>query len=244
MTALDYVTRALRTIGFVGEDQTPTPSQANDALLIFQDLIDAWNADRRVVFLDNRTVFPLSTGIATYTIGNGATFNHDRPGWIAHAAVIRTTDPLAFEYPVDVLDEESYEAIVIKGLLSTIVTGLRMDDSVPFANISVYPVPSDATQQLVLYIPGLLQGAPILTTPIVIQPGGARMVRTNLAVELHPEFGRGKPLNPVLAKQAEVSKRDWIDMRDVGSILTPDPGIVAAAGAGRFNIYTNRNKTR
>jgi hypothetical protein len=247
MTALDYITRSLRTIGFIGEDQPLTAPQANDALLIFQDLVDALNTDRRIVFSPARQVFNLTASVGTYLAGPGAAFDTVRPQWIAAAKVMRTTDPIPFEYRCDVLEESEWTNVALKTLPGSMVTAIHMDDTFPNATIYAYPVPNVGTLQLVLYLPVLLVVPALLTTVISIQPGYGRFFRTTLAIELHPEFGRGRPLSPVLAKQATDAKKDVLDARvaDQVGLLRPDPGIaLGATGGGRYNIYSNQNRPR
>jgi hypothetical protein len=246
LTTRDLLTRALRTIGFVGEDQPLTDPVANDALLILQDLIDAWNSDRRAIFTNDRDVFPLTANTKTYTIGPTGVFVHNRPEWIDNAALIRLSDPLAFEYPVEVFEDREWQDIRIKDLASTLVTGLYYNPVFPNGEIDVYPVPTVGGLQLVLYTPTLLSEPIDLDTLISMPPGYRRAFRTNLAVELHPEFGRGRPLNAVLAKQAADSLKAIHDVNLDPGILIPDPGMNVSGGNDNvgYNVYTNSYRPR
>jgi hypothetical protein len=97
----------------------------------------------------------------------------------------------------------------------------------------VWPVPSAAVS-LVLYWHEPLQAFPDLVTDVSLAAGYARALRTNLALELAPEFGR--QVDVLIVQQARESladvKRANFPMVEIGID-------VALTGAGAYNILTD-----
>ena len=45
-TAGDQITRALRLLGVLAAEETPTAAMAQDALVTFDQMVDSWNTER------------------------------------------------------------------------------------------------------------------------------------------------------------------------------------------------------
>lgn len=69
MTARDLITRALRAIGVLAQGETPTAAEAQDALLILQDMLASWATWRRTIPTVARPSFTLVPGVQDYTLG-------------------------------------------------------------------------------------------------------------------------------------------------------------------------------
>jgi hypothetical protein len=98
----------------------------------------------------------------------------------------------------------------------------------------IWPVPA-VVQPLVLYWRDALAQFPDLTTPVTLSAGYAKALRTNLALELAPEFGR--PVDPLIDRMARESladvKRANVALVEIGI----DPALTGG-GAG-YNILTD-----
>lgn len=70
---LDIVKSALRTIGALEAGETPDADQANDALVLLNDMVAAWSNSKMMVHYTTDIVFPLVTNVKDYTIGPGGT---------------------------------------------------------------------------------------------------------------------------------------------------------------------------
>jgi hypothetical protein len=103
----------------------------------------------------------------------------------------------------------------------------------PLGEIWVWPVPSVATT-LVLYWREPVQQFPDLVTPVDLLPGYAKALRTNLALELAPEFGR--VVDPMVDRLARESladiKRANLPYTEIGM----DAALVDGGG---YNILTD-----
>jgi hypothetical protein len=238
-TGLDLITAALKTIGVLAAGETPSNEDAADALLRLNDLIDAWATQRLTIYAIVRTTKTLTAAVTSYTIGSGGAINIVRPTEIDHAGlIIDTTATLPVEIPLRILTDDEYALIAIKTLTSPLVQGIYYDKgwTSGLATISVHPIPTVSTTQLVLYCPTALQ-AMTLTTGYAFPPGYARLLRYGLACELCEEFG------VPLSAQVDAKYREALaDVKRANTRITEmslDPGLWGQSGV--YNIYSDQN---
>jgi hypothetical protein len=348
MTARDLITRALRSIGVLAQGESPTAAEAQDALLILQDLLNSWGVHRQTIYTIDRSTFAVAVGTQDYTLGtweattsaptapvitqagtpgttayqyqvvavltsgeataasvvgstatgaatlglvnyntvtwaavtgaatyqvyrtlggpttgliasgvvalslgdtglvaDGATaplsavgppshWEHVRPVWIDHASLrvlTNATQPL--ELPLEQLTVEDWQQVRIKAVSSTIPRFLYENTGWPYTTISIWPIPTDATSQIVLYLPVAVTGFLDLSTDYSVPPGYGDALRYQLAVRLAPEFGR--QVDPQIAALAADSlaaikrvNREFVEAR-------VDPTLVGAAERRTFN---------
>jgi hypothetical protein len=110
MTALDIIKRAMRICGVIGQNETPTSSEADDGLVALNDMLDSWSTDRTYIYSILQENFPLSAGVVTYTIGTGGTFNTNRPIAIDNV-FIRLNGA---DFPVKEINSQDYNSITVK----------------------------------------------------------------------------------------------------------------------------------
>lgn len=353
MTARDVITRALRTIGVLAQGETPTGAEANDALLVLQDLLNSWGVQRQTIYTIARTTWPVVVGEQDYTLGTweatsappraptittsgtagsstytyrvvavledesstaaseagststgnanlsisnynvvtwraladavsytvyrtvgGATtgviasdvlvtslddtgltgddteapdtatgpdthWDYVRPVWIDHASLLVTTNATQpLELPLDLLTVEDWQETRIKAVESTIPRRVYVNEGWPYTTLSIWPVPTDSTSEIVLYLPQAVTGFADLTTDYTFPPGYADAFRYQLAARLAPEFGR--TLDPAVAHLAAESlaqikrvNREWVEART-------DPGLVGSHERRTFNWLTGQ----
>ncbi len=75
-SALDLITGALRNINALEAGETPSAQDSADALMVLNDLIEAWSMDKLIVFSSVENVLTFVPGQNQYTVGNpvGGTF--------------------------------------------------------------------------------------------------------------------------------------------------------------------------
>jgi hypothetical protein len=66
---IEIITRAMKDIGAVAAGETPTPSEAQDAFEMLNDIIDQWSNENLMVFNVTEIIFPVISGQVQYTIG-------------------------------------------------------------------------------------------------------------------------------------------------------------------------------
>ena len=184
MTALDLIKRAMKIAGVLGQNETPTSSEADDGLIALNDMLDSWSTDRTYIYSILQENFPLSAGVTTYTIGTGGTFNTNRPVAIDNV-FIRLNGA---DFPVKEIDSQDYNSITVKTSNGGIPEYYFYNPSFPLATISLWGAPSAGT---VIYLntwQQLTQFADLLTNYSFPQ-GYARALAYGLAMELAPEYG-------------------------------------------------------
>jgi hypothetical protein len=233
-TGLQLLTDSLKLIGVVAGHEVPTSAEQTDAFARLNELIDSWGTQAQTLIVSRRDPVTLHSGQQTYSFGAGGDLGAlPRPMAIDHATVLVGGSP-AVEIPVAVLTAQEYEAIAIKSLTGAQVTAVLFAPTTTSAELWVWPVPTGA-QTLVLYYDEPVAQFPDLTTPISLAPGYAKAIRTNLAVELAPEFGRVvDPLIDRLARESLADiKRVNVPLTEIS--LSGVPGV----GGGSYDIVSD-----
>lgn len=238
MTGLALISSALKAIGVLGAGETADSEDTTDGLLRLNDLLDALGTERQSMFYVLRTTKTLTASTTSYTIGSGGSINIVRPTIIERAGlIIDTTATTPVEIPIPVLTNQEYARDVIKTLTSALSTAIYYDHgwTAGLGIIYVLPIPTVSTTQLVLYTPQALTAFADLVTDYTFPPGYARFLRTNLALELAPEYGR--PADPVLVQQAMDSKADVKRSNHRIAEMALPAGLGDSGGI--YNIYSD-----
>lgn len=243
--AIDIITRAMRTLGRLQPGEVPADDVAQHCLLILQELVDTWKAERLMIKVIDRHTYPIVSGQASYTIGPGANFDQERPEYVTDAGVITTSVNPNFELPLDVIDDDEFAAISIKGLQSALPKKLYYDyafaAATGYGNVFLFPIPNVGNLTLALYSATALgQFADLSQTSYRLPPAYARALHYNLAVELVDDLGR--PMTPSLAKLAVDSKAVVQRVNYRSTKLRVDPSLGPSGGA--FNWLTGESGGR
>ncbi len=197
-TALQIIEGAARLLGVLRKGEALDADEAADGLVALNDLIASWSNDELIVYTRTRDTHTLSAGTGSYTIGSGATIDTAKPLKII-SAFIREDD---LDYPVDIINDEDYEALLDKALLSAYPNALNYSNGHPTGTIRLYPVPSVANT-LHLLSEKELTGFASLSTTVDLPAGWKRALRYNLALDIAPEYDAQIPVTvPVIAKSA------------------------------------------
>jgi hypothetical protein len=204
MTVRELIARALRRIGVLASGESLGAAEASEALSIFNDLLDSWQTERLTISTQDRVTLAIVSGRAVYTIGSGGHFNRAFPLWIDRAGLL-TAD--GEETPLGgPLTTNERAAIGLKTQTADHPAAIFYNPEFPLGEIEVYPIATDTSASLVLYLPGepLSSGGATLDTVLSLRPGWARALRYNLAQELLSEYGR--PADPLIYDVARESK--------------------------------------
>lgn len=197
--ALDLIKSSMRLINAIAVGETPSASESIDALRVLNDMLESWSTQNLSVFASQDQVFTFTPGVATYTFGPSGTFNGTRPIQIESAYTRYQT----IDYPLQQIDDDRYNLIPLKTQQNVIPCYFRYDPQFPFAEVTFWPVPSQATQVTFtsnIQFSALANTAASLSYP----PGYSRAIRYCLAVDLSAEFGI--PLPQVVADIAKSAK--------------------------------------
>jgi hypothetical protein len=200
MTANDIISASLRVIGAIAPGEVPAADETADAFSILNLMLDAWNAERLMVFTIIIYEDSLTVGKQTYTFGPGGDFNHPRPARIERAGIVSLANPAQpLELPLEMLTDFLWSQIPVKNILSALPLKVYNDGAYPMMNLNFWCIPSQ-TVNVRTYCWSLLSSFPDLVTDITFPPGYLEAIKYNLASRLAPEWGR--PLMPDVAALA------------------------------------------
>jgi hypothetical protein len=200
MTVQDLLTAAIRSIGVVAAEETPSTSELTDALFAANDILSNWSPQILPVLPITRELWVL-TGLPSYTLGPAGSWNTPvRPVKIESIAI---TSSNGARRPVRMVTIEEFESMpdtTVKGLFADICF---VDAGYPLISVFLLPVPAaGGTAEVSSYKP--LTAFLNLTDTVNLAPGYTRALRWALAFELAPEFGR--PVSQELASLAADAK--------------------------------------
>lgn len=184
IVALDLIKSSMRLAGIISGNQTPKANEANDALVVLNDLLEEWSTEDLTVWGSDNVLYPLVPGKLKYSIGPGGDFNDIRPIDIQSFYV----DFNEVSYNGTVIGQDRYNQIPVKSTPG-IPRELQYIADYPMGFLYMYPVPDQAYQILLVYDP-LLNQIPNLATLLTYPPGYAKALRWNLAVDLAAEYGQ------------------------------------------------------
>lgn len=229
-TAQDVITSALKKLGVLFKNETPSDDESSDALTSLNNMIASWSNESLIIYADVKETFSLTSGVNSYTIGTGQTFNTDRPIAIKTATINLNN----VDYQVDILPWDDYLAqISFKITGSTIPEIIAYDNAFPTGTIYVYPQPATSSATLTLLSEKQLTAFASLTTDVSLPPGFLRALTYNLAIEIASEFG-AQP-DPTVVAIASSSKGNI-----KRAALRAQPMTFEMDKRRRYNIYADR----
>lgn len=183
VSASSIVNRALRIVNDIGEGETATAEDAANTFEALNGMIDSWRNERLMIPVLSDDTINMVPGTQSYTIGvTGGTVSA-RPIHIV-SAYCRLA---GIDYPVDVIPEGLWSMIGQKSSAGDIVSAMRYRATLPDGEISVWPIPSSASELHVIS-EGVLDKFVGLASQVYLQPGMKRALEWNLAIEIAPEF--------------------------------------------------------
>jgi hypothetical protein len=194
-SVLQLITGALRLINVVASAELPSSTEANDALVAFQQMVDAWNAERLTIFSIIANDFSLTIGQQSFTLGPGGNFNTNRPPKIVGMSSILLFNPNnPVEEPITMYSWNQWQTQVpVKNVPGNFPLICYDDGGMPLRTLNFWPIPQYQQNNVRIYSWSPLIWPANLQTLINLPPAYARAFRYNLAVELAPEFGAQVP---------------------------------------------------
>jgi len=230
-TALDQITRALRLIGVLAEEETPSAVIAQDSLMALNQMIDSWNTERLMIYNTQDQVFTWPASQITRTIGPTGDFVGNRPVQIDDSTYFR--DPgTNVSYGIKIINQHQYDGIPVKTVTSTYPQVMWINMEYPNVSMTIYPKPNRNLEWHIISVDELTQPVTIYDV-LAVPPGYLRAFTFNLAMELAPEFGV-EP-SPQVQRIAMTSKRNLKRMNQDDGIMSMPFALIARKG--RFNIY-------
>lgn len=215
-TALDIITRALKSLNQLGIDEVPSTDMTADAFDSLNDMLAAWGNETLMVYHLTLENFPLVAGQTIYTMGAGGNFNTARPVTV-ESAYIRWNQ---LDYPMQIVNTDQYDSIGLKSTPSQIPYLMQVDQQYPLTQLKMFPTPNDATARVFIESRKPFTQFTTLTDVVNLPDGYARALRYNLAIELVPEYG---PPTPALVQLA-MSAKKWLKRTNFQPLIMSLPG--------------------
>lgn len=203
-TALQIIYSALVACGSQSAGEPVDPTEAQDALVILNQMLDLWQIQRLMIFTIQRLIFNLNASQQTYACGSGGDFNIPRPARIENYGVII---PSGIELPCRSLTVKEWQMLPIgktqtQNLQTPVPYYIWDDKGMPLRNISYWPTPS-LGMQATLYPWIALSYFPDLKTPFTFPPGYAECIKYHLALRCGVEFPGDLERMPMLKMFAD-----------------------------------------
>lgn len=246
MTWSDLITASLKRINVVQAGGTPSADDLADGLIILNLWIDSLAIEGLTIpFLLRSTWTIVSTkGTLTnpYTVGAGGDIVVVRPP-LPTAIVIKyqdTTVTPTQEYKLDRYDDQAWQSIPQKTLTAALPSGAYYNPTYAsgLGSLHLWPVPTQASLQGVLYAPSPIAEAAALTDAIVLPAGYKFFIEENLAVKLAATFRENLPLDPELKENARTSKASIKRANIRTPVMAGDP-MYCGGGGGLYDIYSD-----
>ncbi len=233
MTARSLIARAFRLLGVLAAGETPAAQEETDAFEALNAFVGILATQRLSIPVEERHVYPLTSGIGTYTLGPGGDFDQARPVTIPRASVIvNSTSDQPLELGIEVLDTQQFQSLPVKNVQSAIPLCVYPDYAFPLMNVTFWPVPNVVTLEAVLYTPTALVNFANLTATYVAPPGYEEMFAYNLALRLAAEYGR--PVDPDVRKFA-MDGLALVKKANIRMVELTLPAEILARSTGKYN---------
>ena len=227
-TALDLISSSLRLINVLASGEVCPIAMANDALQVFNDMIDSWNTMRLAIFTTRSDDFPLVLNQQTYTLGTGGDFNIPRPPAIDGMSSILLYDPSnPVEVPIVMYTVDQWQnQVPVKNVSGSFPLICYDDGGFPLRTLSMWPIQSTGVVNNVrIYSWQPLAQPAALSTAISVPPGYRQAFRFSLAVLLGAEFTATvpAPVAAIAGSSLALIKSLNIPLLNISSDLLPEP---------------------
>jgi hypothetical protein len=198
-TAQDIVNGAIKKIGVLRKNESPTADESVDALAVLNDLLASWSNDSLLCYATVTDTFTISNA-TSYLIGTGQTLNTVRPMWIKAANI----SVGGLDFALSIVPEEDFQTqIVQKNITSNIPLFLTYDNAYPNGTIKLWPQASTSIG-LTLMSEKLITSFAALTTTFDMPPGWSHALKLNLATNLYSDYNL--PPDALVVQHAKEAK--------------------------------------
>jgi len=227
----------------VAQGEALAAEDAAFALRRFQNQIDSWQADRLTLSLLNRTVFTLTSGTSSVTIGpSGADITAQRPVWVSQVNYIIPGTSPAVETPMAPLNEDQYAGITIKGLSSSLPQQYFYQTNISSALGTFFFWPTVSQNvQIVIYAPNGVTVPVDLDTVVIGPPGYQEAFMYQLAIRLCNGYGKQVP--PLLMDLAQKAWNTMTRPNIEPGLLGVDAAVVSP-NSGGYNVLSDNSSGR
>lgn len=228
-TYADLIAGALRLVGIIGDGETPSTDQSNNALFTLNEMLDSWNADGLMIY-NTQFYECFVTSSITYTVGPSADLNIPiRPSRIRGAWITQNASTSPIDIPMMIISSNDYGNIRSKTSTSTIPAYIYMDGTWPTATVYLWPAPEGGDTKLKVSFDVPLTSTVATGDTENLPPAYRQAIRFNLACLIAAEYGReASPTTKDFAYRSKyiiAQNNQQIDLLQFDSILMEKGGI-------------------
>lgn len=226
-----FLTAALAEIRVARAGDVVDPDSMDLALTIFNEYLDALNAEDRALYTTQFATYVLTPSLQPHTIGVTA----DAPTWaiaVARPVEIIRADLIissTVRQPINIRDNAWWLNVRVPTVSSSIPTDLMYSPDWPNGAIYFWPVPSLAYSVLLEVNTLLAQVA--LTDTFTLPPGYQQALRLSVAELMAPAFGQ-QVSEATKAAAREARGRVWGNNITIPPLVTRDGGMPGGQSGG------------
>lgn len=178
ITARELIRQSLKTLAILGDGENPSAGEANDGLMLLNEIVDKWNTENLMTASFNKIEIPLVFGQSRYEISGMPISGID--------SVYMQTSNISSH--IRKLTKTEYENISNKTETNGNCNAIYYNASYPIAELYVHPCGSGSSSKIVMAVQSVFDIFPDLDTEINLQSGYIMALRLNLAVNIAPYF--------------------------------------------------------
>jgi len=150
-TALSIITAALTKLGVAAQGEIVSAENSSFMLGELNRMVDAWCARNLMLYAQVFSQYLLTVSHQPHTIGipTGVPATEPdfacvvgRPVKIISASLVLTSSAPNADIPLEILDDDGWSAIGLKGLTSALPTMLYYSPDIPQGSIYLWPIPN------------------------------------------------------------------------------------------------------
>ena len=228
-TAEKTIKRALRLIGVLASGETPTASEYNDALTVWQQMYDSWSAVSSIPPVASVFTHTLTVGTSDYTVGLTGDIVRVRPTEILNMVLRRDST----DYPAFPMSRDAYYAggsSSISGRPTRFLVEPTDNDTIK-VRLNYSP---DYAYTAYFYALDPFSAPTAIDDDVSMQPGYEEAVVYNLAERLMPEYGISIQIKPEIPMRANKL------LRDLKNRYFKAPEMKTIFSGGRYDIQGDR----
>lgn len=241
MTVRDLITGSFRLLGVLASGEQPAAAEMQDAFGSLNSMVDSWNLERLMIMAILPQTFSFTAGKKVYTMGPGGDWDTAWPTRIEKVQMNYTSagSPM-INLPIEIINLDQYQQFTVPDTASTIPMWVYPDDSYPLRNLYFYTVPSIVNTVDIFTWSQLTQFVSI-DDDIVFPPGYELALRSNLALQLAPEYGIAQ-INPIVAAMAQDSKAKIKSFNIKTPLMTVDSALISCGSTWNYLTGTYGNR--
>lgn len=230
-TGTTLITRALRMLGVVSSGGSATTNQLADGLVALNGLLESWRNDKLLVYSQVDNSLTMVVAQQSYTIGVSGDLNITRPVKFDDAYMTQS----GTDSPVRLIGQGEWDDLPSKTVTSPIVTKAFYNPTMTTSQgtLKVWPVPSAANVLHLITWTALASLAAVGDT-VTLPPGYDRMIASNMAIELAPEYGASASQEVIKIARDSMAAVKRINIRPILAFND----VPTASRRGTSNILT------